>query len=63
MPDPTRTKFTVYLSEADLLGIDADILDLRGRYGIKLDRSAYATLVLGSVNVADVAALVVEGEA
>lgn len=46
MPDPTRTKFTVYLDRQELVDLDREILDLREQYGIAVSRSQYIHVMM-----------------
>lgn len=48
-------KMTVYLDESELLALDATVLEMRRRYGIKVDRGRYVREALAMSSLSRVA--------
>lgn len=58
-----ETKITVYLTDAELLALDSTVLELRRRYGTKVDRSRYVREALAMSSLHKIAARIGGGRA
>jgi len=50
-----RTKVTVYLTDEELLALDSTVLELRRRYGVKVDRGRYVREAIFSSSLLKIA--------
>lgn len=50
-----RSKVTIYLTDEELLALDATVLELRRRWGIKVDRGRYVREAIFSSSLARIA--------
>lgn len=55
-------KMTVYLTPGELLAVDSALLELRRRYGVKIDRSRFVREALAGSQIPTVLRRILEAE-